>query len=186
MTPAEWDGNKISTMSEEHNLRNLCRQLEQQYVDWNRDATYDGFRICMEWPAIGELGRYLVDGVRVRFVTTHKRTIEVQLPNGMPVEEFSMVPGLAEALYVCAGGVITHEPQDDCRPDGSPLTFASNLCKCGHYADRHRVKSPQRCGAHACHCYSFQSADKATMKRTPGKDQSFHHGITQSNIFEAK
>ena len=116
MTTAEWDGNKISTMSEEHNLRNLCRQLEQQYVDWNRDATYDGFRICMEWPAIGELGRYLVDGVRVRFVTTHKRTIEVQLPNGMPVEEFSMVPGLAEALYVCAGGVITHEPQDDCRP----------------------------------------------------------------------
>jgi hypothetical protein len=39
-----------------------------------------------------------------------------------------------------------------------PLTLASNLCKCGHYADRHRVKSPQRCGAHACHCYSFQIA----------------------------
>jgi hypothetical protein len=100
---AEWNVNKQSEMSEETNLRNTCRQLEQEYVDWGRKATHGGFRLVREWPAIGELGRYTVNGVRVRFVTTRKRSIQVQTPEGKTVAECAMKPGLARDLYPIAG-----------------------------------------------------------------------------------
>lgn len=120
---AEWNVYRIAEMSEEQNLRNLCRQIEQQYVDWNRDATIGGFRICIEWPQFGECNRYTVPDVQVRFVTTHKRTVQVQTPDRKLVEELGMFPGLAECLYICAGQVIDN-PSDHCRPNGDPCRCA--------------------------------------------------------------
>ena len=116
---AEWNVNRIAEMNEEHNLRNLCRQIECQYVDWNRDATHGGYLLTVEWPQIGELGRYAVKGVQVEFVTTRKRSIQVRTPEGEVVGEFGMFPGLAEELYLCAGKVID-DPADHCSTDGSP------------------------------------------------------------------
>ncbi len=117
---AEWNVNTIAEMDEEQNLRNKCRQLEQQYVDWHRDATVNGCRIAHEWPAIGELGRGSVAGWRVKFVTTHRRAIEVIARNGNLIATFKMVPGMARNLYVLAGELAIGESTDHCMPDGSP------------------------------------------------------------------
>lgn len=120
MAQAEWNVNRIAEMSKEQNLRNICRQIETQYVDWNRDATVGGFILCIEWPQLGELNRYLVQDVRIRFVTTHKRTIQVQKPDRTVVGEFPMNPGLAAELYICAGQSMDEDSLDNCRSDGSP------------------------------------------------------------------
>lgn len=120
---AEWNAQKIADMSEEANLRNRCRQIEQEYVDWSRNATYKGFCISREWPAIGELGRYTVTGVKVRFMTTKKRTIQVQDNSGKTVCEVPMVKGMAETLYLTAGTIVDSEhsePSDHCQANGDP------------------------------------------------------------------
>lgn len=96
---AEWKNNAISTMSAEENLRNVCNQLEQEYVDWRRPAKVRGCRIARQWPAIGELGRYGVKGVVITFVTTHKRSIIVKDQAGMVRGEVRMRIGMAETLY---------------------------------------------------------------------------------------
>jgi hypothetical protein len=118
---AEWNVIEISKMNDEQTLRNTCRQLEQQYVDWRRPATYKGSRVSMEFPYIGECGRYTSEGLICRFVTTYRRSIEVQAPDGKVLGEFKMQPGLAKQLYVCAGQLL--DTADHCEPNGDP-------CRC--------------------------------------------------------
>lgn len=93
-------------MTPDENLRNMCRQIEQQYVSWRQPATYNGYRIVRDWPAIGELGRYRLHGVQVRFVTTNSRSVEVQSSNGAVLATYPMKPGLAEKLYAAADEAI--------------------------------------------------------------------------------
>lgn len=102
---AVWDVIETAAMSREANLRNVCRQLEQQYVDWARSATHGRHCLAHEWPAIGELGRGSVAGVVVRFVTTRRRSIVVRDSQGTVHGEVKMLPGMAEQLYVLAGGI---------------------------------------------------------------------------------
>jgi len=99
---AEWNVNVTAEMAPDENLLNVCRQMEQEYVSRRRNATHGGCCIVREWPAIGELGRYRVDGVRVRFVTTTRRTVEVQTPDGSILTACPMKPGMADELYSVA------------------------------------------------------------------------------------
>jgi hypothetical protein len=105
MATAIWNVTEIAAMNAETNLRNKCRQLEQEYVEWKRPATYRGFLLSHEWPAIGELGRLRAPGVVVCFVTTKKRTVQVQLPDGTVVADCKIKPGLANELYLEAGRI---------------------------------------------------------------------------------
>lgn len=106
MTQAIWNVIETAAMSQEQNLRNLCRQFEQAYVEWKRPATHGGFRLSTQWPAIGELGRYGVAGVRVSFVTTYKREMEVRDAQGKVIGKVKMLPGMAQELYVLAGTIL--------------------------------------------------------------------------------
>jgi hypothetical protein len=111
---AEWNINETAAMTEEQNLRNLCRQMEQEYIDWSRSLTYKGFGMVREWPAMGEMGRGTVEGVRVRFLKTRNRTIEVQTPIPNP-QTIAIVPvrvGMARVLYAAAGAILDTEMED--------------------------------------------------------------------------
>jgi hypothetical protein len=106
VTHAIWNNEETAVMSEEQNLRNFCHQLEQKYVDWGHQATSKGCRVRHELQAIGELGRYLVDGVLVAFVTTRKREVEVQDACGKVIGKVKMQAGMAAKLYALVGGCI--------------------------------------------------------------------------------
>lgn len=110
---AEWNVNKTAEMGHEKNLRNLCRQLEQAYVEWKRDATVGGCVIVHEWPAIGECGRYTAKDVRIRFVTTKNRTIQVQTPDFRVIGEYNIESGIAQQLYADAGSILDDEESRD-------------------------------------------------------------------------
>lgn len=103
---AEWNVNVIAEMNAGENLRNTCRQIEQRYVSWRQNATVQGCRIVREWPAIGELGRYRVDGVRICFITTRHRSVEVQDAAGSILGMCAIKVGLAEDLYSIAQALI--------------------------------------------------------------------------------
>jgi hypothetical protein len=96
---AEWNLQAIAAMSPKENLRNTCQQIEQEYVDWRRAATYRGCCGSRQWPAIGELGRWTVGGVVIEFVTTGKRSIAVQDSTGCVRADVPMKAGMAQTLY---------------------------------------------------------------------------------------
>lgn len=105
---AEWDVNKTAAMTEKQNLHNLCLQMEQEYIDWSRSLTYKGLGLVREWPAIGEMNRCTVDGVRVRFLTTRNRSIEVQtpIPNPLTIAVVPVRQGMACVLYAIASSLL--------------------------------------------------------------------------------
>ena len=103
---AEWNVNVTAEMTSDENLLNTCQQIEQEYVTWQRHATIGGYAIVREWPSIGELGRYGVDGVRVQFATTRNRTVEVRNRAGSTIATFQIKAGLAEELYLTARAVV--------------------------------------------------------------------------------
>lgn len=100
---AIWNVQETANMSREQNLRNLCRQLEQEYIDWHRSMTYKGYRIKRVWPAIGELDNLLGKKDVVHFITTKKRSIQVCDITGTSYGEVRALPGMAEELYILAG-----------------------------------------------------------------------------------
>jgi hypothetical protein len=103
---AEWNGNAIAELSREDNLLNLCRQFEQAHVDWRRLGTYGADAFCTEWPAIGEMDRYRVDGVEVRFVTTQHRKIKILDAARKEYARISIQPGMADRMYLVARNIL--------------------------------------------------------------------------------
>ena len=103
---AEWDVNATAAFSREENLLNLCRQLEQAHVDWKNPCTYRGASVCIQWPAIGELGRYKVEGVEVQFIRTQNRQIKVLDAAGKVYEIVRVQAGMADRLYLVAKTIL--------------------------------------------------------------------------------
>src|SRR5947207_1888499 len=120
--PAEWNSVVVATMTRDENLRNVCRRLEQKYVEWRHRATHRRACIAHSWPAIGELGRLSVKGQVVTFVTTKRRSIQVKDASGTLCGEVKMQPGLAQNLYEIAARVAQHFAAAD--PDAP--SFAAN------------------------------------------------------------
>ena len=104
---AVWNSNAIAAMSREENLLNLCRRFEQEHVDWKRPCTYLGCAVCTQWPAIGELGRYRVEGVELQFVTTHNRRIRVLDATGKEHGRIRVQPGMAARLHLIAQTILS-------------------------------------------------------------------------------
>lgn len=100
-TLAIWDVNKQATLSREANLRNVCRQIEDEYVTWGRRVTVI---TQVQWPAIGELGRYTVKGVVVRFIK-HRRSVDVKGIGTEIIGSAPVRPGMASDLYALAGTI---------------------------------------------------------------------------------
>lgn len=111
---AIWNANAVAALSREENLLNLCRRLEQEHVDWKRPCAYRGCPVSTEWPAIGDLERFKVAGVELRFVTTRNRQIRVLDAAGTEHGKVSVQPGMGEWLYLIARTIL------------SPQTAASN------------------------------------------------------------
>ena len=94
---AIWNVIEIGRMTPEHKLRNFCRQLEQQYVEWHRSTTFQGY--CISHRCCG-----------VQFVTRRNRHIEVISGNGEGLGTVPISPGMACKLYVLAGrGTLTED-----------------------------------------------------------------------------
>lgn len=97
---AEWNIFQIDAMSPDANLLNRCCQMEQEYVDWKRTATYKGSRLSSDWPFVGEMRRLSAsEAPVVRFVTTYRRQVEVQRPDGFVLGVVPMRVGMADQLY---------------------------------------------------------------------------------------
>jgi hypothetical protein len=107
---AEWNAAVITALNAEENLLNTCKQLEQSYVDWRRPAIFQGAGIIRQWPAIGELGRLMIAGCVIEFVTTRKRSILVQDARGLVTGEVPIGAGMAERLYAFAAQIVEDGP----------------------------------------------------------------------------
>lgn len=103
---AIWNADRTANMTREDNLLNLCRQFEQQYVDWARACHDAGTGYRVQWPAIGELGRYHVAGVEVEFLTTAQRQVLVIDASGQKQGIVPIRPGMADQLYRTALAVV--------------------------------------------------------------------------------
>ncbi len=102
---AIWNCNDIARLGREANLRNTCRQIEDEYVTWGRYVSQVYQR---QWPAIGELGRYSVDGVVLAFVC-HRRYVEVVDAGHVSIGKVQVHPGMAVELYALAGTLADRE-----------------------------------------------------------------------------
>ena len=98
-TLAVWDANAIAELDREANLRNTCRQIEDEYVTWGRYVSQVYQR---QWPMIGELHRYTVDGVVLAFVC-HRHYVQVVDTGHKAIGKVQVHPGMASELYALAG-----------------------------------------------------------------------------------
>jgi hypothetical protein len=99
---AIWDVNKTAEMTPEANLRNVCRQLEDEYITWSRFVSLVS---GIQWPAIGELGRYSTEGVRITFIK-HRRYVDVMDADRKQIGRVPVHAGMAVDLYVLAGAAL--------------------------------------------------------------------------------
>ena len=104
---AVWNSNASAAMFREENLLNLCRRFEQEHVDWKRPCTYRAAAVSTQWPAIGEFGRYRVEGVELQFVTAHNRQIRVLDAEGKEHGKVCVKPGMADRLYLIAQTILS-------------------------------------------------------------------------------
>lgn len=95
------DSPGVITLSEEANLRNVCRQIEDEYITWGRFVS----QVCeIQWPAIGELGRYTVAGKVLGFIK-HRSYVAVIDSGHNIIGKVGRKPGMARELYALAGTV---------------------------------------------------------------------------------
>lgn len=99
---AIWDSNKTAALSSEANLRNVCRQIEDEYITWSRFVSLVS---GIQWPAIGELGRYTREGARVTFIK-HRRYVDVVDADRKRIGRVTVHTGMASDLYALAGTAI--------------------------------------------------------------------------------
>jgi hypothetical protein len=100
-TLAIWNVNETAKMPEETNLRNVCRQIEDEYITWGRFVSEV---TGIQWPAIGELGRYGVEGAVLTFVK-HRRYVDVKDAENKVIGTVPVHPGMARELYALAGTI---------------------------------------------------------------------------------
>jgi hypothetical protein len=98
---AIWNINETAEMSAESNLRNTCKQIEDEYVTWGR---YVSVTCQRQWPMIGELGRYHVPGMVLGF-NKHRRYVDVVDSTNKVMGRVHVKPGMAVELYKLAGTV---------------------------------------------------------------------------------
>ena len=98
---AIWDVTKTAEMRPEVNLRNQCRMIEDEYITWSR---YQSLVCGIQWPSIGELGRYTVEGTIVTFVK-HRRYVDVLDAAGIRAGRVPVHTGMARDLYALAGAL---------------------------------------------------------------------------------